>query len=42
MADEEWTEIKRVTGAEHGRLVGTIEDRLLVPTPYSPAMFPSS
>jgi NIPSNAP len=42
MADEEWTEIKRVTGAEHGKLVGTIEDRLLVPTPYSPSMFPSS
>jgi heme-degrading monooxygenase HmoA len=37
MADEEWKEIKRVTKAEHGDLVGAIEDRLLVPTDYSPA-----
>lgn len=29
MADEEWKEIKRVTGAKHGALVGGIEDRLL-------------
>ncbi|ETX08470.1 NIPSNAP family protein [Candidatus Entotheonella palauensis] len=36
MADDEWAEIKRVTGAEHGRLVGAIEDRQLTPTPYSP------
>jgi hypothetical protein len=36
MADEEWKEIKRVTGAQHGSLVGEIEDRLLVLTPYSP------
>ena len=35
MADEEWKEIKRVTGAQHGSLVGEIEDRLLVPTAYS-------
>jgi heme-degrading monooxygenase HmoA len=42
MADEEWTEIKRVTGAEHGKLVGAIEDRILVPTGYSPPMFHSS
>ncbi len=42
MADEEWTEIKRVTGAAHGKLVGAIEDRVLVPTRYSPSMFPSS
>ncbi len=39
MADEEWSEIKRVTSAEHGTLVGTIEDRVLVPTPYSPSLF---
>lgn len=38
MADEEWTEIKRVTGAEHGKLVGTIADRLLVPTSDAPAL----
>ena len=37
-ADEEWQEIKRVTSAEHGDLVGTIEDRVLVPTDYSPAV----
>ena len=42
MADEEWTEIKRVTGAAHGKLVGAIEDRVLVPTGYSPPMFHSS
>jgi heme-degrading monooxygenase HmoA len=37
MADEEWKKIKRVTGAQHGSLVGEIEDRVLVPTAYSPA-----
>src|SRR5258708_7905557 len=29
MADAEWTEIKRVTHAEHGLMVGEIEDRVL-------------
>lgn len=38
MADEEWKEIKRVTSAEYGALVGAIEDRVLVPTTYSPAV----
>jgi hypothetical protein len=38
MADEEWKEIKRATGAQHGSLVGRIEDRVLVPTAYSPAL----
>ena len=37
MADEEWKEIKRVTSAKHGNLVGAIEDRILVSTAYSPA-----
>jgi heme-degrading monooxygenase HmoA len=37
-ADEEWIEIKRVTSAAHGDLVGAIEDRVLVPTSYSPAL----
>jgi len=37
MADQEWSDIKRVTHAEHGLMVGQIEDRLLVPTGYSPA-----
>ena len=35
LADEEWKEIKRVTRAQHGDLVGEIESRLLVPTGYS-------
>jgi heme-degrading monooxygenase HmoA len=38
MADEEWKEIKRVTSAQHGDLVGEIEDRTLVLTDYSPAV----
>ena len=37
MADAEWSEIKRVTHAAHGLMVGEIEDRLLVQTDYSPA-----
>ena len=37
MADPEWKEIKRLTNAEHGDLVGKIEDRVLTPTTYSPA-----
>jgi hypothetical protein len=36
MADGEWKEIKRVTKAEHGDLVGAIEDRRLIPVSYSP------
>ncbi|HEV8468866.1 MAG TPA: NIPSNAP family protein [Candidatus Limnocylindria bacterium] len=36
MADEEWKEIKRLTSARHGDLVGEIEDRVLTPTAYSP------
>lgn len=35
MADPEWAEIKRATAAQHGRLVGEIEDRVLTPTNYS-------
>jgi NIPSNAP len=35
MADDEWKRIKQVTRAEHGDLVGAIEDRVLVPTSYS-------
>jgi hypothetical protein len=37
MADAEWAEIKRMTSAEHGALVGGIEDRTLVPLDHSPA-----
>lgn len=29
MADDEWKEMKRVTNAQHGDLVGQIEDRVL-------------
>jgi heme-degrading monooxygenase HmoA len=36
-ADAEWQEIKRVTSAQHGDLVGAIEERVLVPTSYAPA-----
>lgn len=38
MADEEWKEIKRVTSAQHGDLVGSITDRILLPTEYSPEL----
>ena len=38
MADEEWKEIKRVTRAQHGDLVGEVVSRLLVPTTYSPLL----
>jgi heme-degrading monooxygenase HmoA len=38
LADEEWKEIKRVTSAQHGDLVGAIEDRTLVATDYSPPL----
>lgn len=40
MADEEWKEIKRITNAEHGVMVGGIEDRMLTPTDYSAAIPP--
>ena len=36
MADQEWKDIKRATAAEHGDLVGEIEDRVLVPTVSAP------
>jgi hypothetical protein len=35
MADDEWKEIKGVTKAEHGDLVGAIDDRVLRPIRYS-------
>jgi heme-degrading monooxygenase HmoA len=40
-ADEEWKEIKRVSGAQHGDMVGEIEDRVLTPTSYSALGNPS-
>jgi hypothetical protein len=36
MADQEWSAIKKETGAKYGKLVGEIQDRTLNPTPYSP------
>lgn len=36
MADEEWSRIKRETGAVHGQFVGEIEERTLKRTDYSP------
>jgi hypothetical protein len=42
MADAEWKEIKRLTNAEHGDLVGETDDRVLTPTAYSPRAFPAS
>lgn len=36
MEDQEWKDIKQVTGAEHGTMVGEISDRVLVVTDYSP------
>jgi hypothetical protein len=38
MSDVEWAEIKRVTSAQHGTLLGAIEDRILTPLDYSPAL----
>ncbi len=38
MADEEWQAIKRGTAARHGDFVGTIDERVLRPTAYSPAL----
>ena len=38
MADEEWKDIKRITGSQHGDLVGIIEDRVLLPTGYTASL----
>jgi hypothetical protein len=38
MADAEWNDIKRVTAAEHGDLVGDNKDRTLQLTDYSPPL----
>jgi heme-degrading monooxygenase HmoA len=42
LSDPEWKDIKRVTSAEHGDLVGEIEDRVLTPTAYAPTAFAAS
>ena len=36
MQNAEWSKIKDRTSAEHGRLVGTIEERVMRRTSYSP------
>jgi hypothetical protein len=36
MADQEWSDIKKETGAKYGKLVGEIQDRTLRVTAYSP------
>jgi hypothetical protein len=36
MADQEWQDIKKQTAAKSGNLVGEIQDRTLILTPYSP------
>lgn len=42
MADQEWKDIKRLTSAQHGDLVGAIEDRVLTITDYSPSVLLSA
>jgi hypothetical protein len=42
LADDEWREIKRVTGDRHGDLVGEISERVLLPTDYSPDLVGAS
>ena len=38
MADQEWSDIKKETSAQHGTLVGKVESRVLRLTDYSPAV----
>jgi NIPSNAP protein len=38
MADEEWARIKKETAAQHGTLVGEIQDRTLQTLDYSPLL----
>jgi heme-degrading monooxygenase HmoA len=40
MADQEWKDIKKRTGAVHGQFVGEIQDRVLHATDYSPRKRP--
>ena len=37
-ADEEWKKVKKLTNAQHGDLVGVIEERTLIPTKYGPSI----
>jgi hypothetical protein len=36
MADQEWKDIKKETAAKYANLVGEVQDRTLILTPYSP------
>ena len=36
MADEEWSAIKARTREQHGAIMGRIEERVMLPTSYSP------
>ena len=38
MANDEWKEVKRVTSAQYGDLVGEAQDRLLIPAEGSAAV----
>ncbi|WP_206185364.1 NIPSNAP family protein [Sphingosinicella sp. CPCC 101087] len=38
LADDEWIRIKQESASEHGPMVGDIEERVLRPTDYSPAL----
>ena len=38
LADTEWVEIKRITKAEHGDLVGEVQDHILARTSYPPTV----
>lgn len=38
MADAEWSEIKKQSSAQNGRMMGGIEERVLHPTDYSPRL----
>ena len=37
-SDDEWKAIKQATNAKHGDLVGTIREKVLHPTEYSPTL----
>ena len=38
LADTEWSAIKADTRERHGAIMGGIHERVLMPTPYSPAL----
>ncbi|MFC3711056.1 NIPSNAP family protein [Sphingoaurantiacus capsulatus] len=38
MADKEWSDIKAATRERHGAIMGGIDEKILHPTPYSPAL----